>query len=55
MGLWDSSSSSLRAFFLLSLPLPLTDGAGRFLTDMKAADSVGGVPKVSEPPEEGEE
>lgn len=54
VGLRTSESPSLRAFFLESLP----DGAGLLplpLDDVGNMCSVGGVPMVSDPCEEGEE
>jgi hypothetical protein len=59
-GLWASDSSSFRDFFLLStVPLDIED-AGRFPFTFADDDdgymcSVGGVPSVSEPCDEGDE
>lgn len=57
-GLGSSVESSVRAFFLLGLPVPPTSEGGRFpLVSGGEKDiiSVGGVPMVSDPWEEGED
>lgn len=59
VGLRSSRSTSLRGFFLLSLPLTVdTEEEGRFpfmLEDDGYICSVGGVPIVSDPCDEGDE